>query len=105
MRTFVEGQDDETKVGLVVFSGFAQLAVAPTADRDELLAALDAVTTGRGTTIGAAILRSIDAIAELDPSVAPADAVDEPTTGGPDLRIRLLRRGCRWFGWCWRRRR
>ncbi len=85
VRTFIEGQDDETKVGLVVFSGFAQLAVAPTSDRDELLAALEAVTTGRGTTIGAAILRSIDAIAELDPSVAPADAVDEPTTDGPGL--------------------
>jgi Ca-activated chloride channel homolog len=85
VRSFVEGQDDETKVGLVVFSGFAQLAVAPTADRDELLSAIDAVTTGRGTTIGAAILRSIDAIAELDPNVAPADAVDEPSTDGPGL--------------------
>jgi Ca-activated chloride channel family protein len=85
VRTFVQAQDDQTKVGLVVFSGFAQLAVAPTIDRDELLAALDAVTTGRGTTIGAAILRSIDAIAELDPNVAPADAVDEPTTDGPGV--------------------
>jgi Ca-activated chloride channel family protein len=85
VRAFIEGQDDETKVGLVVFSGFAQLAVAPTSDRGELLDALDAVTTGRGTTIGAAILRSIDAIAELDPSVAPADVVDEPTTDGPGL--------------------
>ncbi|HET7802371.1 MAG TPA: VWA domain-containing protein [Humibacillus xanthopallidus] len=85
VRSFVQGQDDQTKVGLVVFSGFAQLAVAPTVDREELLAALDAVTTGRGTTIGAAILRSIDAIAELDPNVAPADAVDEPTTDGPGL--------------------
>lgn len=85
VRSFVEGRDDETKVGLVVFSGFAQLAVAPTADRDELLAALDAVTTGRGTTIGAAILRSIDAIAELDPNVAPSDPVDEPSTDGPGL--------------------
>jgi Ca-activated chloride channel family protein len=69
----------------VIFSGFAQLAVAPTEDRDELLAALDAVTTGRGTTIGAAILRSIDAIAELDPNVAPSDPVDEPTTDGPGI--------------------
>jgi Ca-activated chloride channel homolog len=83
VRSFIENQDDETKVGFVVFSGFAQLAVAPTIDRDELLEALDAVTTGRGTTIGAAILRSIDAIAELDPNVAPSDAVDEPATDGP----------------------
>ncbi|MBC9820457.1 VWA domain-containing protein [Terrabacter sp. MAHUQ-38] len=87
VRAFIEGQDDETKVGLVVFSGFAQLAVAPTSDRGELLEAIDAVTTGRGTTIGAAILRSIDAIAELDPNVAPADVVDEPTTDGPGLVV------------------
>ncbi|MGO4597428.1 VWA domain-containing protein [Terrabacter sp. 2RAF25] len=83
VRSFIKNQDDETKIGFVVFSGFAQLAVAPTQNRDELLDALDAVTTGRGTTIGAAILRSIDAIAELDPNVAPSDAVDEPTTDGP----------------------
>jgi Ca-activated chloride channel family protein len=85
VRSFVQGQDGETKIGLVVFSGFAQLAVAPTTHRDELLAALDAVTTGRGTTIGSAILRSLDAIAELDPNVAPSDPVDEPTTDGPGL--------------------
>jgi Ca-activated chloride channel family protein len=83
VRSFIENQRDDTKVGFVVFSGFAQLAVAPTVNRDELLEALDAVTTGRGTTIGAAILRSIDAIAELDPNVAPSDPVDEPSTDGP----------------------
>ena len=85
VRAFVQRQEGETKIGLVVFSGFAQLAVAPTTHRDELLAALDAVTTGRGTTIGSAILRSLDAIAELDPNVAPSDSVDEPTTDGPGL--------------------
>ena len=87
VRDFIERQDDETKVGMVVFSGFAQLAVAPTSDRGELLDALDAVTTGRGTAIGAAILRSIDAIAELDPNIAPADVVDEPSTDGPGLVV------------------
>ena len=85
VREFVQNQDDETKLGLVIFSGFAQLAVAPTTDRDALLATLDAVTTGRGTTIGAAILRSIDAIAELDPNVTPSDPVTEPSTDGPGL--------------------
>jgi Ca-activated chloride channel family protein len=82
VRDFVQHQDDATKIGLVVFSGFAQLAVAPTDDRDALLAAIDGVTTGRGTTIGAAILRSVDAIAELDPSVPPSDPVTEPSTDG-----------------------
>jgi Ca-activated chloride channel family protein len=83
VRSYIERLDGETKVGFVVFSGFAQLAVPPTTERDALLAELDAVTTGRGTAIGAAILTSIDAIAELDPQVAPSDLVDEPSTDGP----------------------
>jgi Ca-activated chloride channel family protein len=83
VREFVRRQDGDAKVGLVVFSGFAQLAVPPTDDRDALLEAIDEVTTGRGTTIGAAILRSIDAIAELDPTVPPSDPVAEPATDGP----------------------
>ncbi|MEO9151541.1 MAG: VWA domain-containing protein [Lapillicoccus sp.] len=85
VRTFIEGQGDETKIGLVLFSGFAQLAVAPTTNHDDLLATLDSVTTGRGTTIGAAILTSIDAIAELDPSVSPADRADAPAPDGSSL--------------------
>ncbi|MCA1656566.1 MAG: VWA domain-containing protein, partial [Actinobacteria bacterium] len=62
-------------------SGFAQLAVAPTTSHDDLLATLDTVTTGRGTTIGAAILKSLDAISELDPNVAPSDP---GTSANPD---------------------
>lgn len=85
VRDFVQHQDDATKIGLVVFSGFAQLAVAPTDDRGALLAAIDGVTTGRGTTIGAAILRSVDAIAELDPSVPPSDPLTEPSTDGTGM--------------------
>ncbi len=82
VRTFVESQPPEAKIGLVVFSGFAQLAVAPSTDRDGLITALDGVTTGRGTTIGAAILTSIDAIAEIDPNVPPSDPVDVADDGG-----------------------
>ena len=80
VRGFVEDQAKGTKVGLVVFSGFAQLAVAPTTETDQLVQAIDTVTTGRGTTIGSAILTSIDAIAAIDPDVAPSD----PVTGGAE---------------------
>lgn len=73
VRRFIRSQNDQTRIGLVLFSGFAQLVVAPTNDRDRLLHAVDVLTTGRGTTIGAAILKSIDAIAELDANVAPSD--------------------------------
>ena len=85
VRKFVETQGDDTKIGLVLFSGFAQLAVAPTTNKNDLLNTLDAVTTGRGTTIGAAILKSIDAIAELDPNVAPSDPEDAPNPDGSSL--------------------
>ena len=79
MRTFVKDQDADTRIGLVLFSGFAQVAVAPTTDREPLLRAIDTLTTARGTAIGAAILKSVDGIAEIDPDVAPVD-------GGPGQR-------------------
>jgi Ca-activated chloride channel family protein len=107
VREFVDRQDDRTRIGLVVFSGFAQVAVAPTTDHEQLRAAVDGLTTGRGTTIGAAILKSIDAIAEINPQVAPSDpsalggddnspfgpgSPDEPTPApsapkGPDAKV------------------
>ena len=77
VREFVQNQDADTRIGLVVFSGFAQLTVAPTTEREALLRSLDGLTTGRGTAIGAAMLKSVDAIAEIDPEVAPSD----PGTG------------------------
>ncbi len=85
VRKFVETQGDDTKIGLVLFSGFAQLAVAPTTNKTDLLNTLDAVTTGRGTTIGAAILKSIVAIAELDPNVAPSSPEDAPNPDGSSI--------------------
>jgi Ca-activated chloride channel family protein len=71
MRDFVRSQDSETRMGLVAFAGFAQQVVAPTTDHDELLKAIDSLTTGRGTTIGSAILKSLDAISQINPGVAP----------------------------------
>jgi len=86
VRRFVSKQDDDTRIGLVLFSGFAQVAVAPTTDREPVLEAVDTLTTGRGTVIGAAILKSIDAIAEINPDVRPASVDDltatAPGTGG-----------------------
>lgn len=70
-RDFVDDLPSGTRLGLVVFSGYAQLAVPPTTDRDLLAAAIDALTTGRGTAIGAAMLKSLDAIAEVNSEVKP----------------------------------
>ena len=94
-RDFVEDLPSGTRLGLVVFSGYAQLAVPPTTDRDVLAGAIDALTTGRGTAIGAAMLKSLDAIAEVNAEVkpvgdasgsgvpsAPAPAAQKPGTAG-----------------------
>ncbi len=83
VRTFVKAQDRSTKIGLVIFSGFAQVAVAPTTDRQPLVDAINSVTTGRGTTIGAAILASIDAISQIDPKVKAADTTTDTGPGDP----------------------
>jgi Ca-activated chloride channel family protein len=73
VRTFVKNQNSHTKVGLVAFSGFAELTVAPTTNHGDLLKAIDALTVGRGTVIGSALLKSIDAVAAIDANVAPSD--------------------------------
>jgi Ca-activated chloride channel family protein len=95
VRDFIGKQESSTTIGLVVFSGFAQVAVAPTQDREALLRAVDGLTTGRGTTIGAAILKSVDAISEIDPDVAPANPGTapvrprEPGTYAPEIVVLL----------------
>jgi Ca-activated chloride channel homolog len=87
VRDVVKAQDSRTRIGLVVFSGFAQLAVEPTTERDDLIKAIDSLTTGRGTTIGAAILKAVDAISQINPDVAPASSSlssGSPSSPGPE---------------------
>ncbi|MEV4838687.1 VWA domain-containing protein [Nonomuraea sp. NPDC049486] len=71
---FIESQRGGPRIGLVTFAGTAGLLVPPTDDTDALIEALDGLTVARGTAIGQAVLTSIDAIAEVDPSVAPTGA-------------------------------
>ena len=47
-QDFVEDLPSGTRLGLVVFSGFAQVAVPPTTDHEVLVAAIDGLTTGTG---------------------------------------------------------
>jgi Ca-activated chloride channel family protein len=69
--SFVESRDSGTRIGIVVFAGFAELAQSPTNDRELLSNAITFMAPARRTAIGSAILRSIDAIAEVDPGVPP----------------------------------
>jgi Ca-activated chloride channel homolog len=95
---FVNSQAANTQIGLVAFSGFAEVVQAPTNDRTALLAALRSLATGRRTGIGEGILASIDAIAEVDPSVAHSQSADNsgppppavvPGAYAPDIVVLL----------------
>ena len=67
---FIESQGSSTQIGIVAFSGFAEIVQAPTTDRQMLLDAVRSLTTGRRTAVGSGILDAIDAISEIDPGVA-----------------------------------
>lgn len=80
--SFIQGQQTSTHIGVVAFSGFAEIIQVPTTDSRKLEAAIDSLLTGRWTAIGSAILKSLDAIAEIDdnvwPSVLPGSQVVTP---------------------------
>lgn len=80
-RDFIRAQNDGSRIGLVTFAATAGLLVEPTTDKKALLAAIDTLRTARGTAIGLAILASVDAIAEINPNVAPTGV--EVPTGAP----------------------
>lgn len=64
-----------TQVGIVAFAGFAELAQEPTTDVALLENAITTLTTSSQTAIGSAILRSLDAIAEVDERVAASKEI------------------------------
>jgi Ca-activated chloride channel family protein len=70
--TFIHNQKPGTQIGIVAFSSFAELIQAPTTDQTALQNAIESLATGRRTAIGSAILKSLDAIAEIDKNVAPS---------------------------------
>src|SRR5258708_7265331 len=72
--SFIQGQKSSTQIGIVAFSGFAELIQAPTTDQQALIAAIQSLTTGGRTAIGSGILKALDGISEIDPSVAPSVA-------------------------------
>ena len=83
-RAFVKSQPSGTRIGIVAFAGFAELVVPPTTKRQDLIDAIDRLTTSRGTVIGAATLKSLDAIAAINPDVAPIGAESDTAASGPD---------------------
>jgi Ca-activated chloride channel family protein len=82
--SFVQQPVLGTQIGIVAFAGFAELAQEPTTDLDRLENTLTTLTTATETAIGSAILRSLDAIAEVDKRVAPSEEIDLPSGASPE---------------------
>jgi Ca-activated chloride channel homolog len=71
---FIKSQTGGPRIGLVVFADTAVVLVPPTTDTQQLLSALNGLSVSFGTAIGEGILTSLNAIAQVDPSVAPTGA-------------------------------
>ncbi len=73
--SFVEHQVLGTQVGVVAFAGFAELAQRPTNDVSALEYTIENLSTATNTALGSGILRSLDAIAEVDQAVAKSQEI------------------------------
>src|SRR5690349_1688934 len=81
--SFIHNNSSGRQVGIVAFAGFAELIQPPTTDQKLLENAISYLTPARRTAIGSAILRALDAIAEVDNRVAPSEigsSSDQPTS-------------------------
>ena len=68
---FIQRQRSSTRIGVVAFAGFAELIQPPITDEEVLQSAVESLITGRRTAIGSGILKALEAIAEVDPNIAP----------------------------------
>ncbi len=82
---FVERQAPNTRIGIVSFGGTAALVQAPTINHEDVINAINHLTTQRATAIGSGILASLDAIAEAAgqdvPSVRETPLAQSTTRG------------------------
>jgi Ca-activated chloride channel homolog len=83
--SFIRDNSSGRQVGIVAFAGFAELIQPPTADTRLLENAIESLVPARRTAIGSAILRSIDAIAEVDNRVAPSELSQGVSPANPAL--------------------
>jgi len=83
--SFIQSQKSSMQISIVAFAGFAEVTQPATNDQEALEAAVESLTTGRRTAIGSGILKSLDAIAEIDKNVAPS--VTDSSTGIPPTPV------------------
>ncbi len=83
--SFIKRQPAGTQIGVVAFSTEAEIVLAPTTDQEMLQTAIDSLLVGRRTAIGLGILKSLDAIAQVDKNVAPS--VTDPSAQLPPVPV------------------
>lgn len=71
-KAFVARQGVDVKLGVVAFSGDAQIVQTPTKDKDLVIAAINRLRPQRATAIGRGMLASLDAIFEDSEEIAPS---------------------------------
>jgi Ca-activated chloride channel family protein len=89
---FIADQKPSTEIGIVAYADFAELVQAPTADREAVQRAIGSLLTGGREAIGSGILKSLDAIADADPSILPTTQRAAPAQAGvygPDVIVLL----------------
>lgn len=78
-RNFIQKQPRNVRIGIVAFSGSAELIQPPTTDRDQLLAAVNRLQPQRYTAIGSGLLGALDAIFPEKTPQADNNASPSPT--------------------------
>jgi len=81
-RAFVERQPTGVRIGVVSFSDNAFLVQAPTAEKEQVIAAINRLAFQRGTAIGSGLLTSLDAIfeaADIESSATLSSTLPTPT--------------------------
>jgi Ca-activated chloride channel family protein len=90
--TFARRLPERINLGLVSFAGSATVRVAPTTDREAVVAAIDRLELAEATAIGDAVLACLDAIESMPEGGEPVPASvvlmsdGETTVGVPNSR-------------------
>ena len=82
-KAFVDRQGADVKLGVVAFSGDAQVVQAPTNDKDLVVAAINRLRPQRATAIGRGMLASLDAIFEDTEETPPSVIALRRLAGDP----------------------
>ena len=77
-ESFIQRQKPGTQIGVVAFSNWAELIQPATSNQEQLQDSVASLTTGRRTAIGSGILKSLDAISQVDKNVAPSVSGTSP---------------------------